>query len=180
MVFLETALPDLYVLDPERAEDERGFFARIWQPRELAGRGLNARLAHVSVSFNRRKGTLRGLHYQVAPMAEAKIVRCARGAIFDVVVDLRPDSPAFTRWAGFELSAENGRGLYIPEGCAHGFQTLRDDSEVLYFISEEFSPGHARGVRWNDPLFAIAWPDDVRTMNERDRTYPDFQPAPRS
>lgn len=180
MVFFETALPDVYVLEPERVEDERGFFARIWQPRELAERGLNARLAHVSVSSNRRKGTLRGLHYQIAPMAEAKIVRCARGAIFDVVVDLRPESPAFTRWVGFELSQENGRGLYIPEGCAHGFQTLRDDSEVLYFISEEFSPGLARGVRWNDPLFAIAWPEDARTMNERDRTYPDFQPAPRS
>ncbi|HET7218708.1 MAG TPA: dTDP-4-dehydrorhamnose 3,5-epimerase [Vicinamibacterales bacterium] len=180
MVFLETALPDLYVLEPERVEDERGFFARIWQPGDFIARGLNPKLAHVSVSFNRRKGTLRGLHYQTAPMAEAKIVRCGRGAVFDVVVDLRHDSPAFTRWVGVELSDDNGRALYIPEGCAHGFQTLRDNTELLYFISAEYSPEHARGVRWNDPVFGITWPDDVRTMNERDRSYPDFQPAARS
>lgn len=180
MEFLDTALPDLYVIAPQRVQDDRGFFARIWQPAALSGKGLNSKLAHVSVSFNRRKGTLRGLHYQSAPMEEAKIVRCGRGAVFDVVVDLRPASPTYTRWVGVELTEENGRALYIPEGCAHGFQTLRDATEVLYFISEEYSPTHARGVRWDDPAFGIAWPDDVRTMNERDRTYPDFQPERRS
>jgi dTDP-4-dehydrorhamnose 3,5-epimerase len=180
MKFLDTALRDLYLIEPQRVEDDRGFFARIWQPGPLSGKGLDARLAHVSVSFNRRKGTLRGLHYQIAPMAEAKMVRCARGAIFDVVVDLRPESPTFTQWVGVDLSEENGRALYIPEGCAHGFQTLRDDTEVLYFISEEYSPSHARGVRWNDPVFGITWPDDARTINERDRTYPDFRIEPRS
>jgi dTDP-4-dehydrorhamnose 3,5-epimerase len=175
MLFHQTTLPDVHILEPERKEDDRGFFARIWQPAELTDQGLSARLAHVSVSFNRKKGTLRGLHYQAAPMAEVKIVRCTRGAVFDVAVDLRPASPHFRRWVGIELTAENGRALYIPEGFAHGFQTLSDDTELLYFISEEYSPDHARGARWDDPAFGIAWPSDVRTMNERDRTYPDFR-----
>jgi dTDP-4-dehydrorhamnose 3,5-epimerase len=175
MIFHPTALPDVYLLESERHEDERGFFARVWQPGELAERGLIARLAHVSVSFSRRRGTLRGLHYQAAPMSEVKIVRCTRGLIFDVAVDLRPGSPTFMQWTSAELSADNGRALYIPEGCAHGFQTLADDSEVMYLISEEYSPRHARGVRWDDPAFSIVWPPDTRTMNERDRTYPDFR-----
>ena len=174
MLFQSTALPDVYVLEPERRHDDRGFFARIWEPSELAQRGLRSALAHVSVSFNRRKGTLRGLHYQAAPMQEVKIVRCTRGAIFDVALDLRPHSPTFKRWVGVELSAETGRALYIPEGFAHGFQTLCDDSEVLYFIGQEYDPDLSRGVRWDDPAFGIVWPPDTRTMNDRDRSYPDF------
>lgn len=178
MIFNETALPDVYLVEPERREDSRGFFARIWEPAPLVQRGLSAGLAHVSVSFNRRKGTLRGLHYQAAPMAEVKIVRCTRGAVFDVAVDLRATSPTFKRWVGAELTAENGRALYIPEGFAHGFQTLCDDTELLYFISQDYSPDHARGARWDDPAFGIAWPEDTRTMNDRDRTYPDFHAPP--
>jgi len=174
MIVHETTLPGVRVLEPDRKSDERGYFARIWEPAVLAARGLNARVAQVSVSFNHRKGTLRGLHYQAAPMEEAKIVRCIRGGIFDVAVDIRPGSATCGQWVGIELSVENGRGLYIPEGFAHGFQTLVDDSEVLYFISQDYSAAHARGVRWDDPVFGIVWPDDRRTMNERDRTYPDF------
>jgi dTDP-4-dehydrorhamnose 3,5-epimerase len=174
MIVHETRLPGVYVLEPDRKSDERGYFARIWEPALLAERGLNVKVAQVSVSFNHRKGTLRGLHYQAAPMEEAKIVRCIRGAIFDVAVDIRPGSRTCRQWVGAELTAENGRGLYIPEGFAHGFQTLVDDTEVLYFISQDYSAPHARGVRWDDPAFGIAWPDDRRTMNERDRTYPDF------
>jgi dTDP-4-dehydrorhamnose 3,5-epimerase len=178
MIFHETALPDVYLLEPERKADDRGFFARIWEPAAFADRGLSTRVAQVSVSFNRKKGTLRGMHFQAAPMEEVKIVRCTRGAVFDVAVDLRPGSPTFTRWVGAELTAENGRALYIPEGFAHGFQTLVDDTELLYFISQDYSPDHARGVRWDDPAFRIEWPVDTRTMNERDRCYADF-PVPR-
>ena len=174
MLVHRTALPDVYLLDLEPIEDARGFFARLWDPGELSRHGLRTALSHVSLSFNRRKGTLRGLHYQSAPMGEAKIVRCVRGAVFDVAVDLRESSPTFTQWTGVELTAENRRALYIPEGLAHGFQTLADDSEVMYFICGEYSREHSRGVRWDDPAFAIAWPDDRRTINERDRTYPDF------
>jgi dTDP-4-dehydrorhamnose 3,5-epimerase len=179
MIVKDTGLPGVYILEPRRAEDHRGSFARIWEAGELSARGLQAMLAHVSVSCNRRKGTLRGLHYQVQPMAETKIVRCTRGAVFDVAVDLRPDSATFRRWISVELTPENSQALYIPEGVAHGFQTLADDTDVMYFISQEHSPAHARGVRWDDPAFAIAWPSDVRTMNERDRTYPDFKASGR-
>ncbi len=175
MIVKETHLPGVYILEARRSEDHRGSFARLWEPGELSARGLQAELAHVSVSSNRRKGTLRGLHYQITPMAETKIVRCTRGAAFDVAVDLRPGSPTFTRWVSVELTPENAQALYIPEGVAHGFQTLADDTDVLYFISQEHSPDHARGVRWDDPAFNIAWPADDRTMNDRDRTYPDFQ-----
>ena len=174
MIVHRTALPDVYVLEIEQIDDERGFFARLWDAGELSRYGLRADLSHVSLSFNRRKGTLRGLHYQIPPMAEAKIVRCVRGAVFDVAVDLRESSPTFKQWTGVELTAENRRALYVPEGLAHGFQTLTDDTEVMYFIGGEYSREHSRGVRWDDTAFGIAWPDDERTINERDRTYPDF------
>jgi dTDP-4-dehydrorhamnose 3,5-epimerase len=164
------------VLEPERAEDARGFFARTWCEREFRAHGLDTRIAQCSVSFNKRKGTLRGLHYQVPPGAEAKLVRCTRGALFDVVVDLRPGSPTFTRHFGVVLSAENHKMVYVPAGCAHGFQTLEDDTEIHYQISEFYAPDLQRGVRWDDPLFAIPWPPDSRTIIERDRTYPDFRP----
>jgi dTDP-4-dehydrorhamnose 3,5-epimerase len=173
--FLESKVAGAFVVDLETFADDRGFFARVWCARELGERGLESRLAQCSTSFNRRKGTLRGMHYQIAPHAEAKLVRCIRGAIHDVVVDLRRESPTFRRWDAVELTAENRRGLYIPPGCAHGFQTVADDSEVLYFISEFHAPDAARGARWNDPAFAIEWPLPDPILSERDRTYPDFQ-----
>jgi dTDP-4-dehydrorhamnose 3,5-epimerase len=176
MRFVETAIPGAFVVEPERHEDERGSFARTWCAREFAARGLNPRLVQCSASFNRRKGTLRGLHYQAAPHEEAKLVRCTRGAIFDVIVDLRPASPAFTRHVALVLSADAGTMLYVPEGVAHGFQTLADDTEVFYQMSEFHAPGHGRGVRWDDPGFAIAWPPGERTISARDRGYPDFVP----
>ena len=174
MVIRATALPRTHILEPEPVADVRGFFARLWSGDALQARGLVSRFNHASVSFNHRKGTLRGMHYQAGPFAETKLVRCTRGAIYDVALDLREGSPTFRHWIAAELSAENRRLLYIPAGCAHGFQTLADDSEVEYMIDAEYSPDHGRGVRWNDPAFGIGWPDDERTMNDRDRHYPDF------
>ena len=176
MIFRETTLPGVWVIDPEPSADERGFFARTWCAREFEARGLTAELAQCSVSWNRARGTVRGLHYQAAPHAEAKLVRCTRGAIHDVALDLRSNSPTRHRWAAVELNADNRRMLFVPEGVAHGFQTLVDDTEVFYQISEFYSPEHSRGVRWDDPAFGIAWPQDERTMSERDRRYPDFRP----
>jgi dTDP-4-dehydrorhamnose 3,5-epimerase len=171
VTFTETKLHGVYLIDPQRFDDERGFFARTWCEREFAARGLNPRLAQCSVSYNRRKGTLRGLHYQAAPHQEAKLVRCTRGAIYDVVLDLRPASATFRQWAAMELTAGNYRMLYVPEGCAHGFQTLEDDSEVLYQISEFYAPEFMRGVRWDDPLFAISWPLHVTSISPRDAAF---------
>jgi len=175
VIFIATALPGAFVIEPEPASDSRGLFARTWCRRELAARGLDTELAQCSTSFNKRKGTLRGMHYQAAPFPETKIVRCTRGAIHDVIIDLRPDSPTYTRHVAVVLTAEDRKALYVPKGFAHGFQTLEDDTEVFYQISEFYSPEHSRGVRWNDPAFGIAWPDDERTMSERDRGYPDFR-----
>jgi dTDP-4-dehydrorhamnose 3,5-epimerase len=176
MRFTETALPGAFVIDAEPARDERGAFTRTFCVRDFAGHGLNANVAQCSVSLNHSRGTLRGLHFQLAPHAECKLVRCARGTIWDVIVDLRPESPTYTRWTGVELSARNGRMLYVPEGMAHGFQTLEDDSEVLYQMSREFEPTAYRGVRFDDPAFAIDWPLALGTISERDRSYPDFVP----
>jgi dTDP-4-dehydrorhamnose 3,5-epimerase len=178
MIFTTTGIAGAWVIAPERLEDERGFFARTWDPKELAERGLNPQLAQCSISYNRARGTLRGLHYQAAPYEEAKLVRCTAGVIFDVAVDLRPNSSTFREWFGVELSAENRLALYVPEGCAHGFLTLEDDSEVQYQISQAYVPGAGRGVRWNDPAFAIRWPDEPVVMNERDRSYPAFSLEP--
>ena len=175
MIFVETKLTGVFVVQPERLHDERGFFARTWCPQEFAGRGLNPRLEQCSVSFNRLAGTLRGLHYQDHPWQEAKLVRCTRGAIFDVALDLRPDSPTFLQHVSKLLDANNRSMLYIPEGCAHGFQSLTDDSEVCYQISAPYAPEAARGARWNDPAFAIGWPMEPTVMNERDRQFSDFQ-----
>ena len=175
MIFTETVLGGAYVVELERIEDERGFFARAWCTNELAAHGLSTRLAQCSVSFNRRKGTLRGIHYQAAPNQEAKAVRCTRGALYDVIIDLRPASPTFRRWVAVELTAENRKMVYVPEGFAHGFQTLEDDTEIFYMISTAYAPESARGVRWDDPAFGIDWPPaEPRIMAERDRTYPDF------
>lgn len=176
MIFKETRLGGAFVVEPERFEDERGFFARGWSRREFEGRGLDARLVETNISFNRRRGTLRGMHFQRAPRAQAKLVRCTMGAIYDVVIDLRPDSPTFRGWVGVELSAENRTMLFVPEGFAHGFQTLADDTEVFYQMSDYYAPETAGGVRWDDPAFGIEWPDaPARVINERDAAYADFR-----
>jgi dTDP-4-dehydrorhamnose 3,5-epimerase len=174
MIFRSTPVQGVFAAEPETHGDERGFFARSWCRREFGEKGLNPCIAQCSISFNYRRGTLRGLHYQVAPHAEAKLVRCTRGALYDVALDLRRDSETFGRWTAAELTAENRRALYIPEGCAHGFLTLEDNTEVLYQISEFHHPEAARGVRWNDPAFGIVWPGEITVISERDRTYPDF------
>jgi dTDP-4-dehydrorhamnose 3,5-epimerase len=174
MIFTETKLKGAFVIEPERLEDERGFFARVWCQREFERRGLNPCLAQCSISFNRAKGTLRGIHYQIAPCEEAKLVRCTQGSIYDVMVDLRPESPTYKRYFGEVLSAENRLMLYVPEGFAHGLLTLEDNTEILYHISEFYSPEHSRGVRWDDPAFAIDWPITPKRISIRDRSYPDF------
>ena len=178
MIFTETKLKGAFVVEVERLGDERGFFARAWCCREFEARGLNPRLVQTNISYNAKKGTLRGLHYQVAPHEEAKVVRCTMGAIHDVIVDVRPDSPTFRQWVAVELTAENRRMLYVPEGFAHGFQTLRDDTEVFYQMSEFFAPQAARGARWDDPAFGIEWPAaGRRIISAKDEGYPAFGPA---
>lgn len=161
-------------MEPELIADERGFFTRLWCAEEFREHGLDSGLAQVSLSFNAKKGTLRGMHYQAAPHEEVKLVRCTRGAIYDVILDLRPSSPTFRRWISEELSAESRRMVYIPKGFAHGFQTLREDTEVVYQISEFYRPENARGVRWNDPAFGIQWPDPRPILSRRDEGYEDF------
>jgi dTDP-4-dehydrorhamnose 3,5-epimerase len=172
MLFTETRIRGVFVIEAERRADERGFFARTWCQQEFAERGLNPRIAQCGTSFNPQQGTLRGLHYQAAPHAEAKLVRCTRGAAYDVVVDLRADSPTPHAWFGAELTAENRRMIYLPEGCAHGFLTLADDTEVFYQMSQAYHPGSSRGVRWDDPGLGIRWPHGVRVISERDRRLP--------
>lgn len=174
MIFRKTKIRGVIVIDLEKLEDERGFFARTFCQREFLARGLNPRVVQCNTSFNKHKGTLRGLHFQAAPYQEAKLVRCIQGAIYDVVVDLRPDSPSYKMYDSFELTAENRTMLYVPEGVAHGFQTLRPDSEVFYQMSESYVQQAARGVRWDDPAFGISWPPGERMINERDRNYADF------
>lgn len=175
MKIIETELRGVFVIEPEVIEDERGFFARGWCRREFAEAGLNPTLVQCNISYNRLKGTLRGMHYQAEPFQEVKLVRCTRGAVYDVAIDLRPDSPTICRWEATELSAENHRMLYIPEGFAHGFETLQNDTEVFYQVSEYHSPENTRGVRYDDPVFGIKWPVPVSTIVERDRSYPDFE-----
>lgn len=172
MKFQELPLAGAYTIEMDRLEDERGFFARSYSAEEFAARGLPAAMPQSSVSFNARRGTLRGLHYQAEPHAEDKLVRCTAGAIYDVIVDLRPDSPTARRWFGVELSAANHRSLFVPKGLAHGFMTLRDDTEVLYMISVPFAPGFERGLRWNDPAIGISWPTAPSVVSARDAAYP--------
>lgn len=172
MIFVATSIPGVFEVQPERIPDERGFFARTWCAREFAERGLNPRVLQCSVSYNRSRGTLRGLHRQVAPHEEAKLVTCIRGAAFDVVVDLRPDSPTHSRWTSVELTATAGNAVYVPEGVAHGFLTLQDDTVLHYSISELYYPDSFRGVRWNDPTLAIAWPLPPMMISLRDRELP--------
>jgi dTDP-4-dehydrorhamnose 3,5-epimerase len=176
MKFIGIPLQGARIIEIEPVTDERGFFARTWDAQEFSSQGLNPNLAQCSVSFNKRKGTLRGMHYQEQPFAEAKLVRCCAGAIYDVIVDLRRASPTHRKWIAVELSASNRKMLYVPEGVAHGFQTLTDEVEVSYQISEVYTPESARGVRWNDPLFAIHWPISDPIVSERDGTFPDYAP----
>ena len=159
------------MVDLEPFEDERGFFARAWSPDEFEARGLNPALAQVNVGFNARRGTLRGLHFQHAPHQEAKLIRCTRGAIYDVAVDLRPGSPTLHRWVSVELTMDNHRMLYIPEGCAHGYVTLTDDAEIAYQTSKAYAPDAAAGARYDDPAFGIEWPIAVEVISEQDRTW---------
>ena len=176
MIFRPCEIDGAWLVEPERYEDERGFFARTWDCDEFAQRGLPDLVVQTSISYNRRRGTLRGLHYQAPPHGEAKLVRCTSGAIFDVAVDLRSESATFGRWVGVELTAENRHALYMPEGCAHGFLTLEDESEVAYQMSNPHVSEAARGVRYDDPAFRIAWPEGIAVINDRDRSYPDFEP----
>jgi dTDP-4-dehydrorhamnose 3,5-epimerase len=174
MQFTETAVQGAFVIDLRRITDERGFFARQWCQGELAKRGLSDRIAQINTGASDRRGTLRGLHYQEAPHAEVKIAHCPRGAVYDVVVDLRPESPTFRRWHGVELSGQNYRALYVPEGCAHGYLTLLDDTVLTYFTSVPYAPGAAKGVRYDDPAFGIIWPEEVRVASAPDRQWPAF------
>jgi dTDP-4-dehydrorhamnose 3,5-epimerase len=175
MTVHETRIPGVLVIDPDVFPDERGAFVRAWLPDEFAARGLETGIAQASVAVNRTRGTIRGLHYQTPPCEEVKLVRVTRGAIYDIAVDLRRESPTFLQWVGVELAQGTHRMLYVPRGCAHGYQTLTDDAEVLYFVSAPYSPGHQAGVRWNDPLFAIDWPLGAPAMiHQRDASYPDY------
>jgi dTDP-4-dehydrorhamnose 3,5-epimerase len=176
VIFSPTALEGVFVLELERKEDERGFFARTWCQRELAAHGLAANVAQASIAQSRRRGTLRGLHYQASPKPDPKTVHCIRGRIHDVVVDLRAGSPTYRRWVAHELTADNGRIVYVPPGCAHGYQTLEDDCVVLYQISEFYEPELTRGVRWDDPAFGVVWPDaSERVISARDLAFEPFR-----
>jgi len=173
--FTETALPGVVVVEADVFTDERGAFVRAWVAAECGAHGLVTTIEQCSLSTNRRRGTVRGMHFQTPPFDGAKTVRVTRGAVFDVAIDLRPDSPAFRRWVGVELTDGNRRSLYLPPGCAHGYQTLVDDADVLYFMSAPYAPTHQGGVRWNDPAFGVTWPIDPPSfINDRDQTYPDF------
>ena len=177
MRFLPTQFEDAKIVELDRLEDPRGYFARTWCQREFADMGMNPQLVQTNVSFNWHRATLRGMHYQLAPHAEAKLVRCIRGAIYDVIVDLRKDSETYRHWEGFELSDQNLRSLYIPEGFAHGFLTLVDNTEIHYQMSEFFEPESARGFHWNDPSIAIQWPLDVQVISPRDESFPSLNEA---
>lgn len=176
MRFTETPLRDVYLIDLERRGDDRGFFARVFCTREFGKFGLATEFVQVNNSLSGDRGTLRGMHYQLAPHAETKIVRCLRGALWDCVLDIRPDSPSFGQWFGAELTAENRRMMYVPKGCAHGLLTLEDETEAFYFVDAFYAPEQERGVRWNDPRFAIRWPLEPAILSNKDRAHPDWNP----
>jgi len=178
MKFVETKLKGAFIVEPERLEDERGFFARTFCQKEFEKQGLNSRVEQCNVSFNKKKGTLRGMHYQTSPHQEAKLISCIRGGIYDVIVDLRPDSATYCQWLAVELRAQNYKMLYVPEGVAHGFQTLEDNSVVFYQMSESYNPECARGVRWDDKAFGVAWPIRPIVISAKDQTYPPFNNKP--
>ncbi len=175
MIFKETQLNGAYVIDLDKLEDKRGFFARSFCVNEFKEVGIDFPVAQANVSYNRYKRTLRGMHYQQEPHGEAKLVRCTRGAIFDAIIDVRPDSSTYMQWMGVELNEQNYRMLYVPEGFAHGFITLEDETEVTYQVSEFYTPGAEKGIRWNDSTFNIDWPVDPRILSEKDKSWPDFK-----
>lgn len=177
MIFHETPLPGAYLIDVEKREDERGFFARTWCLQEFEARGVTTRFVQANVSWNAKRGTLRGMHFQVAPHSEVKVVRCTRGAICDVIIDLRPDSPTFLQHFSTRLTADNYRMLYVPEQFAHGYQSLANHTEVVYQVSEFYTPDAERGLRFNDPMFNISWPLPVTVISDKDSHWPDFSPA---
>ena len=172
MIFTETFIKGVFTLEVKRIEDERGFFGRVWCQKEFNEHHIDPRAVQINTAFNLQKGTVRGIHYQEAPYAETKVIRCTRGVLFDVAVDLRPSSPTFKKWFGIELSAENQRMLVIPQGCAHGYQTLEDATEQMYITSEFYAPAAAKGVRFNDPEFAIHWPLPVTLISSADAQWP--------
>jgi dTDP-4-dehydrorhamnose 3,5-epimerase len=180
MHFTETRVAGSVIIDPSPHHDERGRFMRAWCARELEEQGIHFAPVQANMQFSPRKGTIRGLHLQIAPAPEAKLVRCTRGAIFDVAVDLRPDSPTFGKWCGTELTAENGRMLYVPEQCAHGFQSIEENSEVMYLTSAFYAPQSCRGARFDDPAFGIRWPLPVSAISEPDRNWPLMQTQSRA
>lgn len=174
MIFSKTELDGAYIINPELRKDERGFFARIWCEDEFKAHGLNTDLVQANMSRSNFKGTLRGMHYQTPPFAETKLVRCTKGAIFDVIIDIRKDSPTFKQWIGVELTEENHTMLYVPEGFAHGFLTLTDDAEATYLVTAFYNGEHERGIRYNDPAFGIEWPTSVTQISEKDAVHLDF------
>ena len=176
MIFRETTLKGAFVIEMEKFEDKRGFFARAWSRKEVEANGLISRVTQTNISFNKKRGTLRGMHYQVAPDEQVKLVRCTAGAIYDVIIDMRLDSPTYRKWTGVELTAENYRMLYVPEHFAHGFQTLEDDTEVTYQVSQFYSPESERGVRYDDPVFQVEWPLPVEVISEKDIAWPYCSP----
>jgi dTDP-4-dehydrorhamnose 3,5-epimerase len=175
MIFIETKLKGAYIIELEKIEDKRGFFARAWCQKEFEARGLTGRVVQANVSFNKKKGTLRGMHYQIHPYEETKLVRCTRGSIYDVIVDLRPHSTSHKQWVGVELTAKNYKMIYVPEGFAHGFQTLEDKTEVTYQVSQSYTPGAEAGVRYNDPVFRIYWPLGVQVISDKDESWADYE-----
>ncbi|WP_019502655.1 dTDP-4-dehydrorhamnose 3,5-epimerase [Pseudanabaena sp. PCC 6802] len=177
MLFTQTKLQGSYIVEPEKLEDGRGFFARTWCQQEFSTLGLDANLVQCSISFNNKRGTLRGMHLQIPPCAETKLVRCTQGGIYDVIIDLRSHSSTYMQWTAVHLTAKNRKALYIPKGFAHGFQTLADNTEVFYQMSDFYRPDFARGFRWNDPNFKIQWPEPVTIISVRDREYEDFEPS---
>lgn len=174
MIFTKTKLEGAYIIDINKIEDDRGFFGRSWCQKEMEEHDLNGNVVQSNTSFNKEKGTLRGMHYQKHPFEETKLVRCTKGAVYDVIVDLRPDSPTFKKWIGVELSEDNHRMLYVPEKFAHGFLTLKDNTEVTYLVTQFYTPNSEGGLRWDDPEFEIEWPAEIRIVSERDGKHKNF------
>jgi dTDP-4-dehydrorhamnose 3,5-epimerase len=176
VIFTETKLKDAYIIEIEKLEDTRGFFARSWCQKEFDKHGLVSTIVQANISWNKKRGTLRGMHYQIPPYEEVKLVRCSHGSIYDVIIDLRKDSPTYKQWLGVQLTADDHNLLYVPGGFAHGFQTLEDDTEVVYQVSQFYTPGAEAGLRCDDPTFNINWPLEVRVISDKDRNWPDYQP----